>query len=157
MPTIDLGSVVGPQGPQGATGATGATGAQGTPGPNFVSTTTNTDLNGVLSGNGSRVVTVTTDGTPDSSHTSNLITSAAVANGCLYFQNQTVNPGTGEVICTVSDSRITANHVVVNVTVGHPANLKSYLSWTTSAGGVTFTGTCTSATTLSFILVRKGN
>lgn len=48
----------GPQGatgPQGPTGATGATGAQGAPGPNLVSTATDTDLNGVLIGTSGKV------------------------------------------------------------------------------------------------------
>ena len=80
MPIIDLGSVVGPQGPQGATGATGATGAQGNPGPNSVGTSTSTTINGVLAGNGSKVVSKTVDSEPNSSHASNLITSAAVAD-----------------------------------------------------------------------------
>lgn len=104
MPTIDLGLVVGPQGPQGQTGPTGATGAQGPqgatgptgpqgetgpqgiqgpqgdPGPNSISSSTGTTLTGVLAGNGSTVGTKTVDSTPDSSHTANLITSAAVAD-----------------------------------------------------------------------------
>ncbi len=86
MPQIDLGLVVGPQGPQGETGPTGATGAtgptgatgatgpqgeqgiqgpqgvqgvQGDPGPNIVSSSTETSLNGILKGNGSTVETAT--------------------------------------------------------------------------------------------------
>lgn len=80
MPTIDLGSVVGPQGPQGAQGATGATGAQGSPGPNQVSANTSCSLTGVLKGNNSKVTTIPVDSTPDAAHTGNLISSAGVAN-----------------------------------------------------------------------------
>lgn len=64
MPVIDLGSVVGPQGPQGATGATGATGAPGAAGPNQVTSSTNTTLNGVLQGNGSKVSALASDAKP---------------------------------------------------------------------------------------------
>lgn len=57
MPTIDLGSVVGPQGPQGNTGPQGP---QGNPGPNEILTTTETALEGILAGNGSTVETLNT-------------------------------------------------------------------------------------------------
>lgn len=66
MPTVDLGSVVGPQGPQGATGPQGPQGIQGDPGPNAVSASTATNLNGVLAGNGSNVTVRAVDTTPTS-------------------------------------------------------------------------------------------
>ena len=80
MPTIDLGSVVGPQGAQGPQGATGATGAQGAAGPNQVTAATSTTLTGALVGDGSTISARTIDSTPSSSHTNNLISSAAVAD-----------------------------------------------------------------------------
>lgn len=58
----------GPQGLQGQTGATGergpqgltgAAGEKGDPGPNEVSTTTATNISGLLKGNGSKVVAAT--------------------------------------------------------------------------------------------------
>ena len=64
MPVIDLGSVVGPQGPQGVQGPTGATGVQGNPGPNQITTATSTNLNGILSGNGSKVALATVNDVP---------------------------------------------------------------------------------------------
>ena len=65
--TIDLGSVIGPPGPkgdpgekgeqgiQGIQGPPGRDGADGAPGPNVVSTTTGTDITGLLKGNGTNV------------------------------------------------------------------------------------------------------
>ena len=55
MPTLDLGSVVGPQGPQGVQGIQGIQGETGAAGPNLVSSSTSTALQGVLFGNGSTV------------------------------------------------------------------------------------------------------
>ena len=72
--TVDLGSVIGPQGPKGDTGATGetgpqgpqgvqgvqgvqgGTGPQGPSGPNEVSTSTATNITGLLKGNGANVL-----------------------------------------------------------------------------------------------------
>lgn len=45
----------GPQGPQGEKGATGATGPQGPTGPNKVSTTTATDIAGLVKGSGGKM------------------------------------------------------------------------------------------------------
>ena len=45
----------GPQGPQGEKGATGATGPQGPTGPNKVSTTTATDIDGLVKGSGGKM------------------------------------------------------------------------------------------------------
>lgn len=80
MPVIDLGSVVGPAGATGATGATGPQGIQGNPGPNQVTANTSTTLDGILMGNGNNVATATVDSSPSTSHASNLISSAAVAD-----------------------------------------------------------------------------
>jgi hypothetical protein len=77
MPVIDLGPVVGPQGAQGNTGPQGP---QGVAGPSLISAETQTSLNGALAGDGSVVGVRTIDTTPNSTHTTNLITSAAVAN-----------------------------------------------------------------------------
>ena len=50
--TVNLGSVIGPVGPAGPQGETGADGA---PGPNEVSTNTETNITGLLKGNGANV------------------------------------------------------------------------------------------------------
>lgn len=51
--TVNLGSVIGPVGPAGPQGETGADGA---PGPNEVSTNTETNITGLLKGNGANVL-----------------------------------------------------------------------------------------------------
>lgn len=73
MPTIDLGSVVGPQGAQGNTGPQGP---QGVAGPSLISSTTQTTLNGVLAGDGSVVGIRGVDVTP--ANTTNLVQSNGV-------------------------------------------------------------------------------
>ena len=48
---------------------------------------------------------------------------------------------------TITDSRITANHRVVNAIFGAPANVTTDVTWTTSAGSCVFSGTLSSGTT----------
>ena len=69
MPSLDLGSVVGPPGEQGATGAQGIRGEQGLPGPNQVTNSTATPLTGVLTGNGSVVGVASVDAAPTADST----------------------------------------------------------------------------------------
>lgn len=116
MATLDLGLVVGPQGPQGETGPTGPQGIQGeqgpqgiqgptgpqgpqgekgdtgADGPNSITASTETTLNGVLTGNGTTVSAKSIDETPTANST-NLITSGGVAeqNGLLYT-HKTIGP-----------------------------------------------------------------
>lgn len=166
MPTIDLGSVVGPQGPQGPQGATGATGAQGAAGPNQINGNTSTTLSGVLAGNGSTVTTKAVDSTPDSSHTDNLISSAGVANALakeiLYYKDQVVSPAQNAQImiipATGTDDSITTNTVVIGCVFADPAAVSgSDITWRSYEGYITFSGTCFAATTANVTLGRKGN
>lgn len=76
MPTIDLGSVVGPQGAQGNTGPAGP---QGVAGPSLVSASTQTTLTGVLAGDGNTVGVRAVDATPTNNST-NLVSSGGVYN-----------------------------------------------------------------------------
>lgn len=79
-------------------------------------------------------------------------------NMVLRFENQAVSAAsTSQVICTISNAAITANHVVTECTFAAPANITSDLSWTTSSGSLTFSGTASAATTLTCTLVKKGN
>lgn len=91
MPTIDLGSVVGPQGAQGATGARGPQGVQGSPGPNQITNSTSTTLSGVLMGSSGVVGVRAVDTTPTNLST-NLISSGGVASAMNALYSQTVNP-----------------------------------------------------------------
>ncbi len=74
MPTIDLGSVVGPQGEQGNTGPQGE---QGVAGPSLISASTQTTLTGVLAGDGSTVGVRAVDSTP-TANSNNLVSSGGV-------------------------------------------------------------------------------
>ena len=91
MPTIDLGYVVGPQGPQGSTGATGATGATGSPGPNQVTGSTSTTLNGILQGNGSKVSVLPSDSAP-TADSNNAIRSGAIFTALNQKSNHNLLP-----------------------------------------------------------------
>ena len=70
----------------------------------------------------------------------------------LYFQNQTVNVGTGTTIMTISDSRITSKHIVMSITFANPEYITSDVTWTSASRSMTFTGTCTTATTANVII-----
>lgn len=119
MPTIDLGSVVGPRGAAGATGATGAQGIQGIPGPNQVSTNTSTTLNGVLYGNGSNVYgTAPRDDV--SSTSNNLVKSSGIyAEVHSGMVEETLFDGTATGSSAVDISGATSS-VPVNITLAHP-------------------------------------
>lgn len=76
--------------------------------------------------------------------------------GALYFQNIAVSATTGD-IATVSNAKITADHVVAEVTWANPSYITTDVTWTTSAGSLVLNGTCTAATTAAIILVKKNN
>jgi len=76
--------------------------------------------------------------------------------GALYFQNIAVSATTGD-IATVSNSKITADHVVAEITWGNPSYITSDVTWTTSAGSLILNGTASSATIVNIVLVKKNN
>lgn len=53
-----------------------------------------------------------------------------------------------------SDSRITSTMRVINCVFGTPKNVTSNLTWTTSSGSISFSGTFTGNTTIDFDLVE---
>lgn len=80
-----------------------------------------------------------------------------VAKEILYFYQQSVSAATSATIMTISDSRITADTVVLECTFATPANITSNVSWTSTAGSITFSGTCIAGTTANVTLGIKGN
>lgn len=76
--------------------------------------------------------------------------------GALYFTNVAVSATTGD-IATVSNAKITADHVVAEVTFANPSAITTDVSWTTEAGSLVLNGTCSSATTAAIVLVKKNN
>lgn len=159
MPSIDLGSVVGPAGAQGPQGATGATGAQGPSGPNQVSATTSTTLVGILKGNGTVVGVATVDSEPDATHPDNLITSAGVANALAkeIIKVSFSLTGTGSsVTASKSNAKITADHDLIGYALGTPSAQVGNLTVTTFAGTVQVQGAINGSTTLTIYLGLPG-
>ena len=79
-----------------------------------------------------------------------------VKNKVLRFDSVSVSATTGN-IATVSDSRITADHVVVECVWGNSSYITTNVTATTAAGSLTLNGTCTTATTATVTLVKKDN
>lgn len=80
-----------------------------------------------------------------------------VSKEILYFYQQSVSAATSAQIMRIADSRITANTVVLECTFANPSYITSDVSWTSSAGAIVFSGTCTAATTANVTLGQKGN
>ncbi len=87
--------------------------------------------------------------------------SSAIAKEILYFISQTVSVASSAQIMRIpasgTNSAITTNTVVLECTFAAPANITSNVSWQSYAGYVTFSGTCTTATTANVVLGTKGN
>lgn len=84
--------------------------------------------------------------------------SEIMANKILDFGPVTVQAGTGN-LATVTDARITADHIVAGRSIlwGNASAITSEVTVTTSAGQAVIAGTCTTATTATFTLIRKDN
>ena len=79
-----------------------------------------------------------------------------VANYCLRFENVAVSAATGD-IATITDARITTDHVLAYIEWGNSTAISTDCTLTTSAGSVVINGTCTAATTVTVTLVKKCN
>ena len=98
------------------------------------------------------------------SGSSDLITSGAIStlkealtDGTLYFTAVACSATTGN-FATVSNAKITADHVVAECTFSKPSTITTDVTWTSASGSLTLNGTCTDATcTANITLVRKGN
>lgn len=84
--------------------------------------------------------------------------SEIMANKILDFGPVTVQAGTGN-LATVTDAHITADHIVAGRSIlwGNASAITSEVTVTTSAGQAVIAGTCTTATTATFTLIRKDN
>lgn len=82
---------------------------------------------------------------------------AMPANGITYFTAQIVNVATAAEIMRITDASITANTVVLGCVFSDPSYITSDVTWTSYAGYIAFTGTCTTATTADVTLGIKGN
>lgn len=80
----------------------------------------------------------------------------AIANNVLYFTSQACSALTGD-FCTISNAIITANHVVAEVVFANPKAITTNVTWTTASGSLKLNGTCSTATTVNIVLVKKTN
>ena len=80
----------------------------------------------------------------------------ASAGGALYFSGQACSALTGN-FCTISNANITANHVVAEAVFANPSAITTDVTWTTANGSLVLNGTCSTATTVNIVLVKKNN
>ena len=78
------------------------------------------------------------------------------AGGALWFTAVAVSATTGD-IATISNSAITANHVLGRIEWANPSYITTDVTWTTSAGSLVLNGTASAATTANILLVLKNN
>lgn len=78
-------------------------------------------------------------------------------NGIQYFTAQIVNVATAAEIMRITDASITADTIVLGCVFADPSYITSDVAWTSYAGYIAFTGTCTTATTADVTLGIKGN
>lgn len=74
----------------------------------------------------------------------------------LYLTNVACSATTGDFV-SVSNSAITANHVVAECTFSDPSSIKSDVTWTTASGSLKLNGICSTATTCNIVLIPKTN
>jgi len=91
------------------------------------------------------------------------ITMAKLANdvkeelgGALYFTSVAVAATTGD-IASISNAKITADHVLAECVFANPSAITTDVTWTTASGSLVLNGTCTAATTANIVLVKKNN
>lgn len=99
------------------------------------------------------------DGTNYYFRTDGKIEGLAPAN--LYFTGQSVSAATNAQIMRIpssgTDSRITADTVVLECTYADPSKITSNVTWNSYDGYITFIGTCTAGTSANVTLGQKGN
>lgn len=78
------------------------------------------------------------------------------AGGALYYQTIACSATTGN-FASYNSADITADHVVSALVFASPSAITTDVSWTTTNGNVTLNGTCTTATTVDIVLVKKTN
>lgn len=74
----------------------------------------------------------------------------------LYLTSVTISAMTGD-IATVSDDKITADHVVAEIVFASPTAINGDVTWTTASGSLVLNGKCVSATTANIVLIKKDN
>ena len=120
-----------------------------------------TDLQSALN---AKQNTLTFDDIPTSSSNNPVKSSGiydAFAKEILYFDLVNVSASSNTIIMRIpeagSDSRISADTVVLGCTFSDPTKIMSDITWRSFSGYVTFQGTCTAQITAKITLGTKGN
>lgn len=109
--------------------------------------------------------TLTFDNTP-SANSTNPVTSGGIKTALdaeiLYYTSQTVSVATSSQIMRIpasgTNSKITTDTIPLRIIFASPTSIRnSNVSWHSYAGYITFSGTCSTATTATVILGKKGN
>lgn len=79
-----------------------------------------------------------------------------ITDKVLYLTGIACSALTGD-FATVSNSAITADHVVTECVFANPSAITTDVTWTTASGSLTLNGTCSTATTVNVVLVKKDN
>lgn len=77
-------------------------------------------------------------------------------NKVLYLTGITCSATTSNFV-SYSNSAITADHVVAECVFANPSAITSDVTWTTANESLTLNGTCSIATTVNIVLVKKDN
>lgn len=80
----------------------------------------------------------------------------ALSKEVLFFSSVAFSATSGT-LATISNNKITSNHVVGWIVPANSAAITSDLTITTSTGSATISGTCTTATTADVLLIKKSN
>lgn len=78
----------------------------------------------------------------------------------LYFTSVTCNTVAQDVFATVTSPLITADHIVSEIVFSNPVAINGDVTWTTTLGSLTLSGTCSSlggGTTANITLIKKDN
>jgi len=81
---------------------------------------------------------------------------AVQANKVLYLTNIAVSAITGD-ITSYNNNAITASHVLAECVFTNPSAITTDVTWTTSSGNLRLNGTCTTATTVNVVLIKRDN
>ena len=77
-------------------------------------------------------------------------------NKVLYFTGVTCSATTGDFV-SYSNNAITADHVLAKCVFDNSSAITTDVTWATASGSITLNGTCTTATTVSLLLIKKDN
>lgn len=84
---------------------------------------------------------------------------AEVKNRTLWWASQAISSTSGSsgTLATITDARITADHVITKFVAANASYITSAITCTTSAGQAVITGISTAATTAEIVLEKKHN